>query len=450
MRCPVSSSDGFATFTIDLPLSPGSNNVSVLVEGPAFDRLKFFFAGRVKRVDPILVVPTDLDFDAKHDRFVLVDRATRSVQLLDVTSGGRTIVSDLDHGSGPPFGEPSGIAVDADGSRAFVLEGNQQAIDAVDLATGARSGLSGGGKGGGPALDFPIALAFDVKRGRLLVADFEGATTGLSPSTFAYGLVPSSPTPLTAAGRAWRDRRLQSTTRRPRVLHGERRRPRDRPRTATGSVLDATHGTATPPIPPPPNSTRTRRGPRLDDDRVVEIDAKTATARCLSGDGAGGAADRPARRDAPPGSPRRVRGSTARRPAITKILVKEGSRNCPSRGRPRRRPVARVRAALRIRSRRPPRLHRDGQSGRGRRRRPLDRRARAAERRDARQRARAGPPARRRARRGARPPPRGRRRRRQPLERRAARRRAGADLPRTAAASRRTRPCDARGRARRA
>jgi DNA-binding beta-propeller fold protein YncE len=330
---PVTSSDGFATFTIDLPLSPGANNLSVLVEGPVFDREKFLFAGRVTRVDPVLVDPTDLDFDAKHDRFVLVDRATRSVQLLDVASGGRTIVSDLEHGSGPPLGEPSGIAVDANGTRAFVLETNQQVLDAVDLATGARSGLSGGGKGGGPALDFPVALAFDLKHARLLVADFASSVTGrllavdpdtgdrtvVSDATHGSGPGLGAPNGLAvddADGRAFftENGAVLSID----LANGDRT-----------VVSDATHGNGEPLAHPSAAEFDADLGVVLvcDDDRVVAVDAKSGDRSTLSGDGAGKGPEiaRPAaialERDSGFAFVLDRAG-----PAITKILVKNGSR----------------------------------------------------------------------------------------------------------------------------
>jgi DNA-binding beta-propeller fold protein YncE len=329
----ASSSDGFATFTIDLPLARGANHVSVLVEGPLFDRLKFFLAGRVTRVDPVLTDPTDLDFDGKHDRFVLVDRATRAVELLDVASGGRTVVSDLEHGSGPALGEPSGVAVDADGANAFVLEGNQQAIDAVDLATGARSGLSGGGKGGGPALDFPVALAFDAKRARLLVADFASSVTGrllavdpktgdrsvVSDATHGSGPGLGAPNGLAvddAGGRVFftENGALLSID----LANGNR------------TVLsDATHGNGDALAHPSAAEFDVDLGGVLvcDDDRVVAVDATSGDRSTLSGDGAGKGPEivRPAaialERD--PGVAFVLDRAG---PAITKIVVKNGTR----------------------------------------------------------------------------------------------------------------------------
>ena len=330
---PASSSDGFATFTIDLPLAPGSNNVSVLVEGPAFDRLKFFLAGRVKRVDPILVDPTDLDFDAKHGRFVLVDRAARSVQLLDVTSGARALVSDVEHGSGPALGEPSGVAVHADGTRAFVLEGNQQAIDVVDLATGARATLSGGGKGSGPALLFPVAVAFDVKHARLLVADFQSSVTGrllavdvttgdrsvISDNTHGSGPGLGAPNGLAvddAGGRSFftEDGALLSID----LASGNRT-----------VVSDATHGSGDPLAHPAAADFDADLGVVLacDGDRVVEIDAKNGDRETLSGDGAGKGLPvaRPVALALEPKSGVAFVIDRAG-PAVTKIVVKDGTR----------------------------------------------------------------------------------------------------------------------------
>jgi sugar lactone lactonase YvrE len=167
------SFDGFATFRAELPLSTGSNDVTVEVDRPGRAAATFQFPGRVTRVEPILRFPNALEFDAKRGRILEFDVESLALVAMARDGHGRFVVSDLEHGEGPTFQLPRGLALNADGSRAFVVDRLLEAVVAVDLADGRRTILSDDTHGSGPSFGQPSDVVFDAKSGRLLVSDVD-------------------------------------------------------------------------------------------------------------------------------------------------------------------------------------------------------------------------------------------------------------------------------------
>jgi hypothetical protein len=163
------SSDGFATFSAEVPLSTGAHDVVVAVLRPSLPTQLFTFAGRLTRVDPMVVDVADVAFDDAHGRLLLADRAGHSIVAADVATGARTVLSDVERGAGVILRSPLSLDVKNGGQSAFVLD--SETILEVDLVHGDRVVRSGGGVGSGTAFGQPVAVAFDRNSQRLLVAD---------------------------------------------------------------------------------------------------------------------------------------------------------------------------------------------------------------------------------------------------------------------------------------
>jgi DNA-binding beta-propeller fold protein YncE len=198
------SSDGFATFFADVPLSTGTHDVLVSVFRPNLPVQLFTFEDRVTRVDPIVVDVADALYDPANDRLLLADRAAHAIVAVDVATGARTSLSDFERGAGFNMIHPISLAVDATGKTAWVLDEESDLVLAVDLVHGDRTALSGGGFGSGPLFGRPVGVAFDPTFHVLLVADADldavfsvdvsnGKRTLLSDATHGSGPAFSSP-----------------------------------------------------------------------------------------------------------------------------------------------------------------------------------------------------------------------------------------------------------------
>jgi hypothetical protein len=165
------SSDGFATFFAEVPLSTGAHDVVVAVFRPNLPVQLFTFEDRVTRVDPIVVDVVDALYDAANDRLLLADRAAHAIVAVDVATGARTSLSDFERGTGFNMIHPISLAVDATGKTAWVLDEESDLVLAVDLVHGDRTALSGAGFGSGPVFGRPVGVAFDPTFHVVLVAD---------------------------------------------------------------------------------------------------------------------------------------------------------------------------------------------------------------------------------------------------------------------------------------
>ncbi len=123
-------------------------------------------------------------YAAGPDRFYIVNRTADALVVLDAATGVRTVLSDDDDGGasvggGPAFSSPADLALDLDNAQAFVVDSGHSAVLAVDLTTGTRSVISdlvddtagGGMVGSGPGFQFPESVVFDADDQRLYVGD---------------------------------------------------------------------------------------------------------------------------------------------------------------------------------------------------------------------------------------------------------------------------------------
>src|SRR5439155_11979044 len=112
----------------------------------------------------------------------VVDAGLNVVLRVDPRSGARVIVSGADIGSGPPFGQPNGIALEASGSL-VVVDLFPPRVVRIDTDSGRRTIVSGCTKvdvqgacigeiigSVGPLLETPLGIAVEVD-GSLVVTD---------------------------------------------------------------------------------------------------------------------------------------------------------------------------------------------------------------------------------------------------------------------------------------
>ena len=223
----ATSYDGFINWTVEVPLSSGTNLLEVEVGDTAFNINEIADSVTVNRDDTTLLRPHSVVYDASRNRALIIDIAAGSLLSIDLQTGERTILSNNDVGNGPGLGFPESLALDTANNRAIVLDvdfpaatvltvdlntgdrnivagpgvgggaglAGSQAITlgngniaylanpslagvlALDLSTGDRSIISrsnpnaGASIGSGPAMSFPVAIAFDSLNNSILLAD---------------------------------------------------------------------------------------------------------------------------------------------------------------------------------------------------------------------------------------------------------------------------------------
>ncbi len=175
---PASSSDGFATWTAAVPLSPGVNALVVSVtdtggaSAPSADTVS------VRRDGPVPQQAANAVFVPSANAVVFTDPEL-GVFSVHLATGVRTVLSGPGRGTGVPyraFPRSSffgAVGVQAAASRAIVADFT--GLLSIDLVTGDRSILSDSTHGAGPSLVNSIeALALDTAGNRVFVCRFSG------------------------------------------------------------------------------------------------------------------------------------------------------------------------------------------------------------------------------------------------------------------------------------
>ncbi len=159
----ASSNDGFATFSAEVPLSPGATALDVDIDSQTY------FLGEVMRQDVLLLAPRDIE--RVNRNLYIVDSAYRQLVLLNVDTGARRVISGEGTGGGPLFDDPRGVVVNAAETTAYVVQTDSGTVFSVNLSTGDRTLLSGDTAGTGPTLSAPRRLVLDATGQRLLLVD---------------------------------------------------------------------------------------------------------------------------------------------------------------------------------------------------------------------------------------------------------------------------------------
>ncbi|MEM9487932.1 MAG: hypothetical protein AAGC55_02245 [Myxococcota bacterium] len=123
---------------------------------------------------PMLRAPFAISagFDPAGGSFIVVaDNELANVIRIDPDDGARTIVSDLNAGSGIDLFGPGAAEYDSGGQRILVVDSPRGALLAIDRTSGERRVISGPGVGSGPSLIRPTDVALDTRTGTALVTD---------------------------------------------------------------------------------------------------------------------------------------------------------------------------------------------------------------------------------------------------------------------------------------
>lgn len=138
--------------------------------------------------------PTDMILDTRtgstNQAFVL-DNGSNSILSVNLVTGNRSLVANLNTSSPLTGSHLSSLALDATNNRIFVTDSGNQAVYAVDLANGARSVVTGS-RGSGTNFTAPMDVVFDSVSNpttpRLLVANsYQNSVYGLYAVNIASG-----------------------------------------------------------------------------------------------------------------------------------------------------------------------------------------------------------------------------------------------------------------------
>lgn len=129
--------------------------------------------GRTRGSGPTLRNPVAVDLDQAAGRLLVADSVLATVFSVDLTTGNRSILSDLNTGTGEPMLSASDIAFDPVRLIAIVTDSSPRnpRVVSVDVRNGDRTTLSGPGVGDGPELSGPRSVSLDLQNDRVLVAD---------------------------------------------------------------------------------------------------------------------------------------------------------------------------------------------------------------------------------------------------------------------------------------
>jgi hypothetical protein len=164
------TSDGFATWTVEVPLALGYNDIEVVAttakNGKAM-KVADLSVGR----DLDLRWPQGLAVDAEGDRVLVTDLTARALYAVDLETGAGRLISSAQRGAGPALMAPRSVAIDASRNRALITDHSHRGVVAVDLDTGDRTLLTGTGAGTGPVFVLPYRIAVDAEADRAYVTD---------------------------------------------------------------------------------------------------------------------------------------------------------------------------------------------------------------------------------------------------------------------------------------
>lgn len=165
----ATTTDGFANWRVTVPLTAGSNTLTVrTIDVTSAEDLSAATVD-VARTTVWAQRPTGVSYDATGDRMLVVDSAHDGVLAISATDA-ISVLSSPALGTGAVLGSPNEIT--SIGSNAFVGSNLDSTIAKVDLTTGNRTALSGGGAGSGTAFVALFGIGADASRNRVLALDF--------------------------------------------------------------------------------------------------------------------------------------------------------------------------------------------------------------------------------------------------------------------------------------
>jgi hypothetical protein len=145
----ATSTDGFATWSAQVPMVFGENRINVAVTDDEGRASALPDAARVMNNDVSLTQITAFTADAARNR-VLIRQWGRSIVALDRATGRLSVLSDAEHGTGPALDVSGSMAWDANHNRIVVVNGYSHQVLALDPLTGNRTVLAQNDSGIGP------------------------------------------------------------------------------------------------------------------------------------------------------------------------------------------------------------------------------------------------------------------------------------------------------------
>ncbi|HEU4779643.1 MAG TPA: hypothetical protein VFS58_07140 [Steroidobacteraceae bacterium] len=191
----ATSTDGFATWSVQIPITvTGANPIVLAVTDTAGIETSSADTATVHNRGPTIQLVQGLAFDPTGDRLLIVDQRTSNLYAYNAGDRlGRTI-ADLGSLSTLPDASFGGsIAVDAANNRAILAHGPSDRIAAVNLATGAVNVISPSPGAGLPtSIGLSSQIALDPANDRAFATLDSEAVVSIDLSTGARAVVTSS------------------------------------------------------------------------------------------------------------------------------------------------------------------------------------------------------------------------------------------------------------------
>ena len=161
------SSDGFATWRVELPLAAGNNSLNVHTIDTRGNSDPDA-AQAIVLSEPLFENPTAVALNANADRALVLDRDQNALITVNLATGERSVFSDnTTPNADNPFVDPTAIVFSPSGGLALVVDIGRPALLGVDLATGERTIISDNEP---PNTNFPflepaaVTIGFDPRR----------------------------------------------------------------------------------------------------------------------------------------------------------------------------------------------------------------------------------------------------------------------------------------------
>lgn len=164
------SDNGFADWSVDVPLELGTNVLRVETEDELGTVDPEAASVSIVRTSQLVFVPISVALSPDGTWAAVFDSLTESILAVDMATGRRTVISDTGI-VGPPTIGLEQMAITSDGSEVIAVDADQGTVLSIDVATGARTLLSGNGFGIGEGIDFPFGVALNEANGTVIVAD---------------------------------------------------------------------------------------------------------------------------------------------------------------------------------------------------------------------------------------------------------------------------------------
>jgi hypothetical protein len=173
----ANSSDGFASWRAQIPLSFGQNTITVATAGGNGNSDSTAAQIDISR-QRLLNDVRAFDFDPATGAAYIIDDGNEIFQT-DINDTDRSLLSSSERGSGPDFFNIVSLALDISGNQLLVLDSSLRAVFQVDLDTGDRGILSDDSDstngdiavGSGPGFLGASHILLDAVNSRLLITD---------------------------------------------------------------------------------------------------------------------------------------------------------------------------------------------------------------------------------------------------------------------------------------